>query len=141
MKMSIFKKEENSLVTIKEKYNLVQNINVADVKQYLRDEYARAYERENIITTLENKILQLEKKEMEYNALLVISDENRTRLLSSEDKIRELKDIIENQKLDNKTLKNNNNNIELNYNKILSQKDKEIKDYIKQIKKIEKSKK
>ena len=43
--MRIFNKNKNEIVTTKEKYNLTENVKVADVKQYLMDEYDRAFDK------------------------------------------------------------------------------------------------
>lgn len=133
--MRIFNKNKNEIVTTKEKYNLTENVKVADVKQYLQDEYNRAYEREATIKRLENRIIFLEEEKVKYEALLVISDENRTRLLNKESELKELKNIISELKENIKALKNTNTNIELNSIKILKEKDEEIKLLKKELKK------
>lgn len=134
--MRVFNKNKNEIVTTKEEYNLTENVKVADVKQYLQDEYKRAYERETIIKRLENRIIFLEEEKVKYDALLVISDENRTRLLNKESEIKELKNIISELKENIKALKNTNTNIELNSIKILKEKDEEIKLLKKELKKF-----
>ncbi len=134
--MRIFNKNKNEIVTTKEKYNLTENVKVADVKQYLQDEYNRAYEREATIKILEKRIIFLEEEKVKYDALLVISDENRTRLLNKESEIKELKNIISELKENIKALKNTNTNIELNSTKLLKEKDEEIKLLKKELKKF-----
>lgn len=138
--MKIFNKtkvvETKQLATIREKYNLTENVKVADVKQYLKDEYERAYNREQTIETLETKIKELQEYKIKYDAMLVISEENRNRLLNAEEKIKELKEEINDMKEDNRALKNTNNNIEMNYINKLKEKDSKIKELQKEIKKL-----
>ena len=138
--MGIFNKnkiiETKQLATIREKYNLTENVKVADVKQYLKDEYERAYNREQTIETLEIKIQELQEYKIKYDAMLVISEETRNRLLNAEEKIKELKEEINDNKEDNRALKNTNNNIEMNYINKLKEKDSKIKDLQKEVKKL-----
>lgn len=138
--MGIFKKdkvvETKQLATIREKYNLTENVKVADVKQYLKDEYERAYNREQTIGKLETKIEELQEYKIKYDAMLVISEENRNRLLNAEEKIKELKEEINDNKEDNRSLKNTNNNIEMNYINKLKEKESKIKDLQKEVKKL-----
>lgn len=129
-KMSIFNRDKSkslALVSMKEKYNLTENVKVADVKQYLLDEYNRAYTRENTINKLENKIIELEEVKIKYDAMLVVSEKTRERLIKSEETVTHLKSTIAEQRDTIKTLKNTNNNIELNYSHKLKEKDEQIK--------------
>ena len=128
--MGIFKKiKSNSLAVIskQEQYNLTENVKVADVKQYLLDEYNRASARETTIKTLENKIIELEEIRIKYDAMLVVSEKTRERLLKSEAEVETLKNNAIEYRETIKALKNTNNNIELNYVKKLKEKDEQIK--------------
>jgi hypothetical protein len=133
----IFQKK-NELITRKESYNLTQQVKVADVKQYLADEYERAFKREQEIDKLEREVKSLLEIKVKYDVLLIASDKNRERLLISEEKIAQLKKEIAELKNINMALKNTNSNIEINYNKELKQKDLKISELEKEIKKLSK---
>lgn len=128
--MNIFKRNNEKslgLVSMKEKYNLTENVKVADVKQYLLDEYQRAYTREAQIKRLEDKNIELEEVKIKYDAMLVVSEKTRDRLLKSEETVADLKSTIAELRETIKALKNTNNNIELNYSHKLKEKDDQIK--------------
>lgn len=129
--MGLFNKSKTSAVAVvskREQYNLTESVKVADVKQYLLDEYDRAATRERKIGTLENKIIELEEIRIKYEAMLVVGDKTRDRLLKSEQDVETLKSNAAELRETIKTLKNTNNNIELNYVKKLKEKDAQIKE-------------
>lgn len=75
--MGLFDRYKNfkyEIVSKEEAINLTQNVNVANVKQYLLDEYDRAFERENKIEQLKKELEEKNKIELEYNAMCIASE-------------------------------------------------------------------
>lgn len=135
--MGIFNKSKSTSVAVvskREQYNLTENVQVADVKQYLLDEYERAAKRERQIGTLESKIIELEEVRIKYEAMLVVSEKTRERLLKSDQDVAALKSNAAELRETIKTLKNTNNNIELNYVTKLKDKDVQIKELKQELK-------
>ena len=123
---------------IKNKYALTKTIKVADVKQYLRLEYKRANEREDLIKKLENDIKYYKQEQIKHEALLVIQEETTKRIEKQDARIKELKSQIEEYEKKLKLESSSNINIKANAEKMLKEKDKIIKELNKKIKQYEK---
>lgn len=107
IKLSFYNKEneEHQIMLSQQKVNdYTKNIPVKDVKTYLKEEYDRAFEREELINTLQQRIEEFQKMEQKYNALLVIQDKKEERYKKQEE------NLIEEKK---KTKKEKENNVKL----------------------------
>lgn len=123
---------------IKNKYALTKTIKVADVKQYLRLEYKRANEREDLIKKLESDIKYYKQEQIKYEALLVIQEETTKRIEKQDARIKELKNQIDEYEKNLKLESSKNINIKANAEMLLKEKDKIIKELNKKIKQYEK---
>ena len=125
---------------VKEKYALTRSVKLVDVKGYLKEEYKRATERENLIFELEDEIKNYKIIEQKYEAMLVIQEETTKRIERQDNQMAKYREEIKklNDKL--KVANSKNIDIEINFKKIIKTKDAEIKELQKQVKVKEKEK-
>ncbi len=128
----------NLLSKLKNKYELTRSVKITDVKGYLQKEFERAKEREDYITTLENKIEELTKTGLKYDALLVIQKNTQERIETQNNKIKDLKVKIEDYQNQIKIEKTKQFDIKANSERLLNEKDTEIKTLKKEILKLNK---
>jgi len=124
----------NLLSKLKNKYELTRSVKITDVKGYLQKEFERAKEREDYITTLENKIEELTKTELKYDALLVIQKNTQERIETQNNKIKDLKVKIEDYQNQIKVEKTKQFDIRTNSERLLNERETEIKTLKKNIK-------
>lgn len=128
----------NILSKLKNKYELTRSVKITDVKGYLQKEFDRAKEREDYITTLENKVEELTKTELKYDALLVIQKNTQERIENQNNKIKELKVKVEDYQNQIKIEKTKQFDIKVNSERLLNERDLEIKTLKKEILKLNK---
>lgn len=128
------------------KLNLVpkefkKKVSVADIKQYLVDEFQKSNTQQNEIEKLKDQLKKALELEIKYNATLITLDEYKQRLEDRERRVAKLDSDIE--KLENKVRKENelkNDEIlkykKLNeeYSKIKKNFDKEVESKVNSIK-------
>lgn len=81
-----------------DKYGLTRKIKVTDVKGYLQKEFDRAAKREQVIVEQEQKINELEKIKIQYDAMLVVQEKTQQRIEAQDQRIAQLKEDIEKRK-------------------------------------------
>ena len=124
----------------KDKYELTKSVKIADIKKYLQEEYDRASVREDTIKSLEEEIEEYKIIEQKYNAMLVVQEKTSERTKKLDETIVGLRSKISAKNDEITLLKNKQNDIKINAEKKLAQKDVEIKELKKQIKKLKKIK-
>lgn len=121
-----------------DKYELMTSVKLVDVKGYLQKEYDRANDRENFIKELENRIEDLTKISIKYDAMLVIQEETQKRIEKQDNLIKELREKIKSKDDEIKLSKSKQIDIKVNAENKLKEKDIEIKELKKQLKELTK---
>ena len=124
----------------KDKYELTKSVKIADIKEYLQNEYDRASIREDTITKLENDIEQYKILEQKYNAMLIVQEKTTERTKKLDSTIKELRDKVSAKNDEITLLKSKQSDIKINAENKLKEKDKEIKELKKQIGELKKKK-
>lgn len=124
----------------KDRYELTKSVKIADIKEYLQNEYDRASVREDTITQLEHKIEQYKILEQKYNAMLVVQEKTTERTKKLDSTIKELRDKVSAKNDEITLLKSKQSDIKINAENKLKEKDKEIKELKKQIRELKKKK-
>lgn len=124
----------------KDKYELTKSVKIADIKEYLQNEYDRASIREDTITKLEKDIEQYKILEQKYNAMLIIQEKTTERTKKLDSTIKELRDKVSSKNDEITLLKSKQSDIKINAENKLKEKDKEIKELKKQIRELKKKK-
>lgn len=124
----------------KDKYELTKSVKIADIKEYLQNEYDRASIREDTITKLEKDIEQYKILEQKYNAMLIVQEKTTERTKKLDSTIKELRDKVNGKNGDITLLKSKLSDIKINAENKLKEKDKEIKELKKQIRELKKKK-
>lgn len=83
-----------------------KKVSVADIKQYLVDEFKNSEDQRKTIENLKDKIKKALEIEIKYNTALVTLDEYKNRLTDREKRIKKLEKDIE--ELENQVRKENN---------------------------------
>lgn len=124
----------------KDKYELTKSVKIADIKEYLQNEYDRASVREETITRLEYEIEQYKILEQKYNAMLIVQEKTTERTKKLDSTIKELRDRVSAKNDEITLLKSKQSDIKINAENKLKEKDKEIKELKKQIRELKKKK-
>lgn len=127
-----------------DRYELTRSVKLVDVKGYLQKEYDRANKREDFIKELEDRIEELNKIVLKYDAMLVIQEETQKRIEKQNHLIEELREKIKTKDNEIKLIKSKQIDIKINAENKLKAKDDEIKELkrkIKELSKIDKNKK
>lgn len=118
-----------------------KSVSVADIKQYLVDEFQKTNNQQKEIERLKDSVKKAIEIELKYNTTLVTLDEYKKRLDDRENRISKLeKDIeyLENKLKRENELKNDEilkyKKLEDNYNKIKKNFDETVEDKIKSLK-------
>lgn len=114
-----------------DKFGLTRKIKVTDVKGYLQKEFDRAAKREQVIVEQEQKINELEKIKIQYDAMLVVQEKTQQRIEAQDQRIAQLKEDIENRKQTEAELRAKITDIKVN----AEQKIKAIRERAKKVKK------
>lgn len=130
---SLIKREK-----IEDEYELTKSVKLVDVKGYLQKEYERANQREELIQILENKIEELKKIEIEYDAMLVVQEETQKRIERQDGVIKELREKLNTKNEEIKLSKSKQIDIKVNAENKLKEKDKEIKELKNEIRTLKK---
>lgn len=118
-----------------------KSIKIAEIKQYLVDEFQKTNEQQKEIEKLKDDVKKAVEIELKYNTTLVTLDEYKKRLEDREHRISKLEQDIE--YLENKLKKENElkndeilkyKKLEDNYNKIKKNFDEALEDKVKSIK-------
>lgn len=126
---------------LKDKYELTKSVKIADVKQYLKNEYDRAAEREALIAQLEDKIEKGKTIEAKYDAMLVVQEETTKRIKTQDKSIKEYRAKIDKLSDEIKLLNSKMFDIKANAEKKLKERDDEIGALKKEIASLSKKKK
>lgn len=118
-----------------DKYELTKSVKIADVKQYLKNEYDRAAEREALIAQLEDKIEKGKTIEAKYDAMLVVQEETTKRTKMQDKSIKEYRAKIDKLSDEIKLLNSKMFDIKANAEKKIKEKDEEIKELQQKLKK------
>lgn len=124
----------------KDKYELTKSVRIADIKEYLQNEYDRASIREDTITKLEKDIEEYKILEQKYNAMLIVQEKTTERTKKLDNTIKELRDRVNDKNDEITLLKSKQSDIKINAENKLKEKDKEIKELKKQIRELKKKK-
>lgn len=130
---SLIKREK-----IEDEYELTKSVKLVDVKGYLQKEYERANQREELIQILENKIEELKKIEIKYDAMLVVQEETQKRIERQDGVIKELREKLNTKNEEIKLSKSKQIDIKVNAENKLKEKDKEIKELKNEIRTLKK---
>lgn len=95
LKFKLFKREQEQK---EDPYGLLQTVSVTDVKGYLQKEFDRAKEREGVIESQHQKIIELEEIKMKYEAMLVVQEKTQERIERQDKLIKKLRVEAEEQK-------------------------------------------
>ena len=114
-----------------DKFGLTRKIKVTDIKGYLQKEFDRAAKREQVIVEQEQKINELEKIKIQYDAMLVVQEKTQQRIEAQDQRIAQLKEDIENRKQTEAELRAKITDIKVN----AEQKIKAIRERAKKVKK------
>mgnify|MGYP001624187084 CR=1 FL=1 len=96
----------------KEKKQETQTIPIRDLKEYLVKDFQKIKEDETIISNLKDRIDELEKIEIQYNATLITLEEFDSRIDREKEKVIKLEDkILENKEKIKKIEEVKNNHI------------------------------
>lgn len=128
-------------ITKEDTYELTRMVAIPDVKMYLQKEYDKAFEREDYIKNQENKIKQLLEVEMKYSALLVVQQNIQKRIDNYENTIKGLRKDNEILQDSVKLQISKNQDIKINAENKLKEKDNEIRDLKNELKKLTPKKK
>lgn len=91
--LSISRKKIKKLL-LPEKTKEEQTIPVRDLKEYLVKDFQKIKEDETIISNLKDRIDELEKIEIQYNATLITLEEFDSRIAREKEKVMKLEDKI-----------------------------------------------
>lgn len=122
-----------SEINPEDKYELTKSVQVVDVKGYLQKEFERAEEREAYIVELEDKMKEMEKTAIKYDALLVVQEKTQARIERQDQRIKDLNAEIEERKTTEKLLRSKLVDVRVNAEKKLKEKDSKIKELRKQL--------
>lgn len=112
----------------KDKYALTKSVKIADIKQYLQNEYDRASVREDTINRLENDIERYKIIEQKYNAMLVVQEKTTERTKRLDETIQELRNKVKSKNDEITLLYSRQTDIKINAENKLKEKDEEIKE-------------
>lgn len=130
------KRSKTYEVNPEDKYELTKSIPVVDVKGYLQKEFERAEEREKYIVELEDKMKEMEKTAIKYDALLVVQEKTQARIERQDQRIKDLNADIEERKTAEKLLRSKLVDVRANAEKKIKEKDCRIKELSKQLREI-----
>ena len=126
---------------LEDKYELTKSVQLTDIKGFLQKEFDRANEREDFIKTLENKIEELTKTALKYDAMLVVQEETQKRIEKQNALIKELREKIKSKDDEIKLCKSKQIDLKVNAENKLKEKDVEIKELKEEIKELVKKSK
>lgn len=97
--------ETQKIALTKQQVNdYTRNIPIADVKVYLKKEYDRAFEREELIRTQQKRLEEYEKLSQKYDAMLIVQEKREERYKIQEKDLISFKNELKKEKENYKDL-------------------------------------